>query len=243
MSKYLSSLLLTLWLLTACKTNEPVPLLPTSKATSASIISTEFDKPIETLPKTPSQSAPPSSTATSIPPTTEPISLQSTFEIYSENVNDFYKIYISLPEGYDPDHPKGYHAIFLLDGDWYFDGSGRKIGHGGVSGIAALLANGKRIPKSIVVGIGYANTNQRGRDFNWRMENFHAFLTDELIPRIDSDYRTNTDAPRTLIEHSSGGYFAFYAFCQFDENGYNPFQQVVAISGDYSKMEWKLFWR
>jgi enterochelin esterase-like enzyme len=164
------------------------------------------------------------------------IPLRSTFEIFSTNVGDRYKIYIGLPDGYHPSHPKGYHVIYLLDGDWYFDGSSWMIDDGGVAGIADLLSDGDRIPKAIVVGIGYTDTNERGRDFHWRLENFYAFLTDELIPHIDAEYNTNLDAPRTLIGHSSGAYFTMYAFLQYDQSSDNPFSQFVAISGDYAKM-------
>jgi Tol biopolymer transport system component/enterochelin esterase-like enzyme len=171
----------------------------------------------------------------------ELLQLRSTFELYSEKVDDLYRIYVGLPEGYDPARPAGYHVIYLLDGDWYFDGSSWMIDDGGVVGIAGMLSEGGRIPESIVIGIGYPDRNQRGRDFHWQLENFHAFLTEELTPYFDTEYNTNPDAPRTLIGHSSGGYFTLYSFFQFDGQGGNPFEKFVVISGDYSKMGFFLF--
>jgi len=171
-------------------------------------------------------------------PSETPFPLQSSFEVHSESMDAVYKVYIGLPDRYDPNRPVGYHVIYLLDGDWYFDGSDSRFDEGGVAEIVRLLGAGDRIPDSILVGIGYPDTNERFRDFHGQMADFHTFLTSELIPKIDDQYPTNIDAPRTLIGHSSGAYFAFYAFCQYDENGDNPFQQFIAISGDYSRMGW-----
>jgi enterochelin esterase-like enzyme len=183
--------------------------------------------------------------ATSIPAaatqTEAPILRQSTFELYSDHVADRYKIYIRLPEGYDPQHPEGYPVIYLLDGDWYFDGQGWRISGGGVAGIVSSLGRGGRIPKAILVGIGYVEENQRGRDFLWRYEKFYAFLTEELIPFIDANYRTDLGSERTLVGHSDGGYFTLYSFCQYEGNGANPFGRFIAISGDFTKNEWLMF--
>ncbi len=162
---------------------------------------------------------------------------RSTFEFYSDHVADRYMIYLSLPEGYDPQHPRGYSTIYLLDGDWYFDDSSWRIGDGGVEGIVTSLTRGGQIPKSIVVGIGYVDKNQRGRDFLWQPERFYAFLTEELIPFIDAEYRTKAGSGRTLIGHSDGGYFTLYAFCQY-EHGTNPFGRFIAVSGDFTKNDW-----
>ena len=171
----------------------------------------------------------------------ETLPLRSPFEFFSEQVRDSFKIYVSLPKEYDPEHSHDYPVIYLLDGDWYFDDSSRMIDDGGVAGIAASLSDGGRIPESIVVGIGYVDFSARARDFHWRPEKFHAFLVDELIPYIDEEYNTDENSARTLIGHSSGGYFTLYAFFQYDENGHNPFQQFVAISGDFNRMDWALF--
>ena len=131
--------------------------------------------------------------------------------------------------------------IYLLDADWYFDGSSKMIGDGGVAGIVSSLSESGRIPKAIVVGIGYVKRNQRGRDLLWAYEKFYAFLTEGLIPFVDSEYRTDIRSPRTLVGHSDGGYFTLYSFFQFSESGSTPFGQFVAISGDFTKNEWLPF--
>jgi len=174
-------------------------------------------------------------------PTGARIPRRSAFEFHSDRVGDWYKVYIGLPGGYDPQHPVGYPVIYLLDADWYFDGSSTMIGDGGVAGIVSSLSESGRIPRAIVVGIGYVGRNQRGRDLLWAYEKFYAFLTEELIPFVDGEYRTDAAVPRTLVGHSDGGYFALYAF--FQSGGYRdaPFGQFVAISGDLTKNEWLPF--
>ena len=134
---------------------------------------------------------------TARPPGTR-IPRQSTVAFRSDKVGDLFKVYVSLPKGYDPRHPDGYPVIYVLDADWYFDGSSMRIGDGGVAGIASALSEGGYIPKAIVVGIGYVNRNQRGRDLLWAHEKFYAFLAEELIPfdgvyisvEIPSSYKT-----------------------------------------------------
>jgi len=128
-------------------------------------------------------------------------------------------------------------VIYLLDADWYFDGSSGGIGEGGVAGIVSSLGESGRIPNAIVTGIGYTATNHRGRDFLWAPEAFYAFLTTELIPSIDSQYRTDAKSGRTLIGHSDGGFFTLYSLFQTDGNGDTPFGQFIAISGDLTKNE------
>lgn len=176
-----------------------------------------------------------------VPPTGTRIPRQSAFTLFSDSVGDSYKLYVSLPKGYSSEHPDGYPVIYLLDANWYFDGSSSRIDDGGVAGIVSSLSKSGRIPKAIIIGIGYTTTNQRGRDFLWAPERFYAFLTWELIPFVDSRYRTDANSPRTLVGHSDGGYFALYAFFQTDGNGNTPFGQFIAVSGDLTKNEWLSF--
>ena len=174
-------------------------------------------------------------------PTATRIPRQSVVGFHSDRVGDSYRVYISLPKGYDPQQPDGYPVIYLLDADWYFDGSSVRIADGGVAGIVASLSESGRIPKSIVVGIGYLKSTQRGRDLLWAPDKFYAFIIEELIPFVDGAYRTDTSAPRTLVGHSDGGYFALYALFQSGGNEDAPFEQFIAISGDLTKNEWLPF--
>ena len=216
----------------------PTPSTYTPGPTCATVIPQE-EFAVQT--SVPTATAEPTRSQLTVLPAEAPIPQESTFELYSDHVADWYKVYVSLPKGYDPQHPDGYPVIYLLDADWYFDGSSKMIGDGGVAGIVSSLGESGRIPKAIVVGIGYVERKQRGRDLLWAYKKFYAFLTEELIPFVDSEYRTDISSPRTLVGHSDGGYFTLYSFFQFSENGSTPFGQFIAISGDLTKNEWLPF--
>jgi predicted alpha/beta superfamily hydrolase len=156
---------------------------------------------------------------------------------YSFCVKDNFIIYVGLPRTYDPESSDQYHTIYLLDGDWYFDGSHWRMPDNGVKGIVHTLSYQGLIPESIVVGIGYPEENHRERDFLYPKDviseesgggnNFYDFIKDELIPYIDAHY--NTSLERTLIGHSYGGYFTMYAFFKY-RHGDFLFTNFIAIS-------------
>ena len=163
---------------------------------------------------------------------------------YSSAVGDTYRIYLSLPAGYEPETAEGYPVVYLLDGDWYFDGSNPRIGGQGAMGIAAALSKQGLIPPVILVGIGYPQGSLRGRDFLWDYSRFYAFLTGELIPIVDERLNTSLAAGRTLIGHSDGGFFTFYAFSRSKQSsGDEPFSKFIAISGDFTKRSGSMFRR
>ena len=142
-----------------------------------------------------------------------------------------YKISIWLPPSY-VDSDKTYPVLYLLDGNTCF---------GLATDTVTALTFGQEVPELIVVGIGYVNRNQRGRDLLWAHDRFYAFLTEELIPFVDGEYRTDTRAPRTLVGHSDGGFFTLLALFQSGGHSNAPFVQFVAISGDLTKNEWLPF--
>lgn len=146
-----------------------------------------------------------------------------------------YRIYVGLPESYGSDPTRRYPVVFLLDGDWYFDGSHDRIRTGGVQGILAVLSRQESMPEAILVSIGYFGQNQRYRDLLSEYWRFYGFLTTELIPVIDSHYRTDPSSPRTLIGHSDGAFFTLHAFLKYSFIEDNPFQYFIALSGDYTK--------
>lgn len=136
------------------------------------------------------------------------------FTLYSSNTQQEYKIYIHLPMSYSR-FDTTYPVIYSLDAD---------IGFGIGSGTNKLLSHRKEIPEVILVGIAYGaypgqEGNNRGRDYSptavaesprsGGAENFFRFIRDELIPEIDSKYRTNP-IDRTLSGASFGGLFSLY---------------------------------
>jgi len=120
---------------------------------------------------------------------------------------------IYLPEGYNPNDTIRYPVIYLLDGSADEDF---------IHVVGLIQFNTfpwiKRVPKSIVVGI--ANVDRK-RDFTFPTtvekdktdfpttggsEKFIRFLEEELLPFINSNYRTNR--ARLLIGQSLGGLLA-----------------------------------
>jgi predicted alpha/beta superfamily hydrolase len=158
---------------------------------------------------------------------------------YSRTVQDNFTIYVGLPSNYDPESSDQYHTIYLLDGDWYFDGSHWRRPDNGVKGIVRTLSYQGLMPESIVVGIGYPEENNRGRDFLQDYNSFYAFLKNELIPFIDENYNTDVTG-RTLIGHSDGAFFTLHAFFQCGKPD-NPFTNFIAVSGDFTKVNDVLF--
>ena len=84
--------------------------------------------------------------------------------------------------------------------------------------ISRYLQIGNNIPETIVVGIGYGSLNKsvvkkRNRDYRpdqtGGADNFLEFVSKELIPYIDSNYKT-IPGDRTIIGYSLGGLFCLY---------------------------------
>ncbi len=136
--------------------------------------------------------------------------------LYSTEVQDSFKIYIKLPEGYFASQ-KTYSVIYLLDGDILFP-----IACGNLQ----YLYYGEAAPEMIIVGIGYGGLgfdsgNNRSRDYTaipiegrsyWGgAPKFLNFIKNELIPKLESNFRVD-DSERILMGHSLGGQFVLYSF-------------------------------
>ena len=138
-------------------------------------------------------------------------------KIHSNIVDDDYYLYIKLPKNYNKSD-KTYPVIYLLDGDIAFTMAWSTVRY---------LQFGKHLPDVIIVGIGYGTLlssneeNMRERDYtiskleNRKLsgggENFLKFIKTELIPFIDSEYRTNP-TERVINGYSYGGLFTMYTF-------------------------------
>ncbi len=128
--------------------------------------------------------------------------------IFSELVADTFHIMVSVPDGYYSGDKK-YPVLYVLDGD---------VAFGMAASIARYLQIGENIPELIVVGIGYGAIDKsagkkRRRDYRptqaGNAENFLKFINTQLIPYIDSKYKT-IPYDRTISGYSIGGLFALY---------------------------------
>lgn len=135
-------------------------------------------------------------------------------KVESEGIGRGYHIYVMLPQGYDESSHEEYPTIYLLDGGALFPL---------LSGYYRYLNFGEEIPDAILVGISYGSDtfeggNYRSTDFTAKSserdywggaEKFQQFLSDELMPLIESTYHSRVDR-RVIFGQSIGGQFVLY---------------------------------
>lgn len=155
----------------------------------------------------------------------EPIVIGETFTLRSQILGEDRQVLVHRPNGYDASK-QIYPTLYLLDGDTHFHHT---------TGIIDFLSRNGRMPQMLVVAL--PNTD-RTRDLTpvtstdtannfptaGGADNFLAFITQELIPHIEANYRT---APyRVLVGHSFGGLFAVHALLKQPQS----FNAYVSIS-------------
>ena len=127
-----------------------------------------------------------------------------------------YDIYIRLPDEYARDKGKKYPVLYVLDGQWDF-----KL----LDSIQGGLLYDKFVPEMIIVGITYSGDHPdygalRAMDYtpvhdtfipdSGEAPKFFAFLKEQLLPFIESNYRADP-SQRVLMGSSFGGTFTLYA--------------------------------
>jgi predicted alpha/beta superfamily hydrolase len=132
-----------------------------------------------------------------------------------------YDIYVLLPSDY-AQNQKQYPVLYVLDGQWDFKLLDSIYG--------GLLYDGF-VPEMIIVGITYSGEDAdysalRAMDYtplhdpfvsdSGDAPKFFAFLKEQLIPFVESEYRTDS-SQRVLMGSSYGGTFTLYAL--FSEPG------------------------
>jgi predicted alpha/beta superfamily hydrolase len=144
----------------------------------------------------------------------DPVACGERVTLHSKILDEDRTVFISVPLSYTRGTQR-YPVLYLTDAQFEFDQSRSS---------AAFLARNRLIPEVIVVGVA---NNDRTSDFYATKADFKAngrtipfpnsghadqfleFLEEELIPWVESAYRT---APlRILAGHSAGGYFALHA--------------------------------
>jgi len=165
------------------------------------------------------------------------IEIGDIYSIHSKILSEERKYWISLPESYDDKLKsyKRYPLIILLDGHLHFKSSA------GMIQFMSGERNGYRqLPEMIVVGI--MNVNRR-RDFTpdkviTKRKNetgggdkFLTFLEQELIPKIDNEFRTMPF--RVLFGHSLGGLFTAHAYLQ-ENSSFNSFISIDPSFGTWT---------
>jgi len=142
-------------------------------------------------------------------------------KLHSSIVNQDYNLYINIPRFFD-DTTRTFPVIYLLDAQWDFTLLNAIYGEQYYDGF---------LPEAIIVGITWGGVNPdpdmlRRRDFTPTLdrqqpvgggaEKFLSFIKNELIPFIDSKFRTKS-GDRTLMGCSLGGLFTLYTL--FNDTG------------------------
>jgi len=137
------------------------------------------------------------------------------FQIRSQAMSETRSFQVHRPGDYDVSNAR-YPVVIVLDGEEHFQ-------H--VSTTVDLLSVAGRIPQMLVVGIPNVD---RYRDMDSTAapgsSAFLKFITDELVPKIDRDYRTGSY--RILVGHSDAGLYALYSMI----NAPTVFRGYIAIS-------------
>ncbi|XAH23541.1 alpha/beta hydrolase-fold protein [Xylophilus sp. GW821-FHT01B05] len=119
-------------------------------------------------------------------------------DVKSAKTGYSYPIQIYIPPSYETGNAS-YPTIYALDGDAVFSGTLNRF-----SNLKNILQ--RRGTNAILVGIG--GTARRQTDFNFPgAYAYHAFIAQELIPYVESQFRADT-RKRMLSGLSSGGNFA-----------------------------------
>lgn len=116
---------------------------------------------------------------------------------------------IYLPAGYDESR---YPVLYMHDGQNLFDPRFASTGvDWGVDEAVVRLVTRGIIPPIIVVGVW--NSAERGTEYSpWLgAPRYARFLIEELMPRVNAEFRTLTDPGNTAVMGSSmGGLLSFY---------------------------------
>jgi predicted alpha/beta superfamily hydrolase len=164
-------------------------------------------------------------------------SLNKEFSIYSKAVNDSFYVSVQLPEDYYNDSTVKYPTVYVLDANFHFPM---------LASVVRQYEMGGLLPPMILVGIGYKSfklmDSLRVRDYMYPAalpsdemkavgggKNFDDFLTNQLVPYIDSNYNTQK-SNRSLVGHSFGGYFSLYALLNQIDNNKTVFKNFASAS-------------
>lgn len=159
------------------------------------------------------------------------------YTVYSRFVKDTFVISVQTPDDYLENKTTFYPTVYVLDANFHFPI---------VASVAKQYERAGILPPLVMVGVGYPSLQKmdslRTRDYLYpaaRPEDeveasggglaFYDFLHKELIPYVDSSYRTDKQN-RTLEGHSFGGYFCLYALWRQAEQGPTVFKNFLAAS-------------
>jgi predicted alpha/beta superfamily hydrolase len=138
-----------------------------------------------------------------------------------------YQLSIALPASYTTSD-QSYPVLYLLDPSASFLS---------VTEFVRYSAFWSELPELIVVGIGYHIDHidelfpLRNRDYAISQDEFLEFISEELMPLVDSTYRTDT-TDRALVGFSAGGDFVIHTIVTQPD----LFNRYIAIDSSYGEL-------
>jgi enterochelin esterase-like enzyme len=116
------------------------------------------------------------------------------------------RAFVYTPPGYDANSGQRYPVLYLQHGWGEDETAWANQGHANLI-MDNLIAAGQTKPFIIVMTYGMTNDVKPGGLFNFDIKPFQTVLIDELIPYVDSHFRTIADQPhRAMAGLSMGGF-------------------------------------
>lgn len=123
----------------------------------------------------------------------------------SKSTNTSRRAFVYTPPGYEKDANTKYPVLYLQHGWGEDETAWSNQGHANLI-MDNLIAEGKIKPFIIVMTYGMTNDTKMGMMSSFKIEPFQTVLCDELIPYVDSHFRTIADQPhRAMAGLSMGG--------------------------------------
>ena len=153
----------------------------------------------------------------------EPIISAYEYQHYSQLFSEKRRYMVSIPERYHTNQ-NNYPSLYIIDADFQFQ-------H--VSAIVKNLTRMGKIPPMLVIGIATQGDDDYLKSTTWPdpeddafggADKFQTYLKQELLPLIDSQYRTSEK--KALSGYSLGGLFTLYSMMQKE----TPFNAFIAMS-------------
>ena len=124
----------------------------------------------------------------------------------SESTHTSRRAFVYTPPGYEKETSKRYPVLYLQHGYCENETSWSRQGHANLI-MDNLIAEGKAKPFIIVMTYGMTNEIEFGGLRNFDIKPFQTVLVDELIPYIDSHFRTLANQEnRAMAGLSMGGF-------------------------------------
>lgn len=165
--------------------------------------------------------------------------IQLDYNFYMPQLDRYRRIWIYLPPDYFTS-TNYYPVIYMNDGQNVFDYATSFAGEWDADGTVENLINNGHIP-AIIVAIANGEGDRIDEYSPWTHPTYGGgdgdlyakFITEDLKPYIDMNYRTLPDRENTVIGGSSlGGLISYYMVLEYDET----FGKAIVFSPSFGLM-------